>query len=41
MHIILLVAALVLAILAGLNISAPRFNLGWFALAALVASFIV
>lgn len=41
MHTILLVLALVLAILAGLNIGAPRVNLGWFALAAFVASFLI
>jgi hypothetical protein len=35
---VLLIAALVLAILAGLNVPAPRVSLGWIALACYFAS---
>jgi len=37
LHLILLIAALILAILAGFGIGG-RFNLGWFALACFVAA---
>jgi len=41
MHLILLVVAIVLFLLAALGVDLPRVSLGWLGLAFLAASFIV
>lgn len=41
LHLILLVLALVLFLLAGFNVSAPKCDLGWLGLACLAGSFLV
>lgn len=40
-HLILLILALVLFLLEGFHVSAPRCALGWLGLAALAGSFLV